>query len=267
MTRSDFKLITLLAVLAGFIWFRNTSWISTVDDTAPLLIVLPLFFWIGSPWKWKEKEETISTSWIVGAIACFLVGAVLDLTVLLAISWTLLFWAWLLARIIPDPNRSLTKLMVLPPMAFPWIALDANNVGWWFRLSGTWATDRFFRLIGSDVTSEGTSLVINGLPISVDAACAGLNTLQSMLIAGVLVAYILLKDTSRYWWNLPLLVLLAWFANTLRIIILATAALVKGPSFAMGAFHTWGGWLILMLMFVLCWLLFSLQEPRTNKRI
>ena len=56
---------------------------------------------------------------------------------------------------------------------------------------------------------------------------------------------------------LPILVAAAWIANTLRVILIAWAALEVGPAFAMGPFHEWGGWVIILVMFALCWLLFS----------
>ncbi len=264
MTRRDYSIITLLAILAGFIWLRNTSWITTFDDTVPLLIALPLFIWLGSPWKFKKEEDPLSGKWLVLTAVLFLTGILFNLTFILGLGWSALLWTWLSSRVEPGSNPSLSKLFVLPIMAFPWVIMDATNLGWWFRLSGAWVAAKFFILTGSDVQYAGTSVVINGLPISIEAACAGLNTLQSMLIAGSVVAYLLLKDTNRFWWNLPLLFIMAWAANTLRIILLASAALLVSPEFALGSFHTWGGWLILMVMFGMCWAIFSLQEPRTE---
>lgn len=262
MKRSDYGFLTLLALLAGFIWLRDLEWVSTFDDTIPLLVVIPLFIWIGYPWALKEKSEPFSQRSVAIAICCFLAGIILNLTLLLSISWTLLLWTWLSARVIPSEDRSLPKLTLLTLMAFPWVSLDADRVGWWFRISGAWAAAQSFQLFGYDVFYEGTNVTIDGLPISVEAACAGLNTLQSMLIAGTLVAYILLKDTSRFWWNIPFLFVISWIGNTLRIIVLSAAALIKGPEFALGAFHTWGGVAILLFTFVVCWLFFSIQVPR-----
>ncbi len=266
MKKSDYGLLTLLALLAGFIWLRDLEWVSTFDDTVPILIVLPLFFWIGSPWALKEEHGSLSPKIIAIAIACFLLGIILNLTILLSVSWTLILWAWLSVRVVPTAERSLPKLMTLTLMAFPWVSLDADRLGWWFRISGAWVAAQCFQLLGYDVFYEGTMVTIDGLPISVEAACAGLNTLQSMLIAGTLVAYLLLKDTPRFWWNIPLLFVVSWLGNTMRIIMLSAAALIKGPEFALGAFHTWGGMAILLFTFVVCWLLFSLQVPRKSEK-
>ena len=147
-------------------------------------------------------------------------------------------------------------------MSFPWVTLDMQQLGWYFRLSGAWTTAKIYTLLGYDVKYGGTTILIDQLPISVEAACAGLNTLQSMLIAGSVVAYIVLGETKRYWPNIALLVVMAWVANTSRILVLSAVALAFGREFALGAFHTWGGWFILVVMFILCWLLFELQVPK-----
>ena len=83
-----------------------------------------------------------------------------------------------------------------------------------------------------------------------------------MLIAGSMLAFIFLGKQPNYWRNLPALVALAWLANTFRILTLCIAALSAGPEFAQGVFHTWGGWLVLVLMFLLCWPLFAFQRTR-----
>jgi exosortase/archaeosortase family protein len=119
-------------------------------------------------------------------------------------------------------------------------------------------------MLGYNVDQQGTFLLIDGLPISIEEACAGLNTLQSMLIAGAMLNFIILGKTSLFWFNLPLLFVIGWVANTIRIIVITAAAIYISPKFAMGSFHTIGGWLVIVMMFVLCWIIFSLQEPKEN---
>lgn len=250
-----------LFIYAAFIWLRDTVWISTSDDTFPILVAIPLFFWIGSPWHFRKIAKPYSKQLFVAALLLFLGGVALNLTFLLALSWCLLLWNWVSSHVTDEMLPNVKKLMILPLMAFPWIALDANRLGWWFRLSGAWATEHFFSFLGADVSREGTLLVVNQVPISVEVACAGLNTLQSMLIAGSAVCYLILGNTNRYWANIPVLLGMAWLANTLRIILITAAAVWISTKFAKGNFHVLGGWMVILFMFALCWLIFSLQEP------
>lgn len=265
MSKLDWRVIGCLAILAAFIWLRDLSWSSTFDDTLPILVGIPLFYWVGRPWNLSRPQEQLPASALIITAVLILLGVIANSTILLTIGWVFLLWRWLSLRTPASEHSKLAKLLVLPLLSFPWITLDAQPVGWWFRLSGAQATGAVFSLLGLDVRVEGTQLFINGLPISVEAACSGMNTLQSLLIAGSLLAYLYLGSTNRYWWNLPLLFVIAWVANTFRIMILSGVALAVSPEFALGAFHFWGGWLVLVVMFFLCWLAFWLQEPAPEK--
>lgn len=263
MTTKDYGILTALGLLALFIWLRDVSWMSSAEDTLPILVAIPVFWWLGRPWHIvEEKPLELPTKPLILCVALFLSGIAGESTLALALGWTVLLWTWLRQRIIPQDHASVKKLLVLPLLSFPWITLDMQQLGWYFRLSGAWITAKLFAVLGFDVKYEGTTLLIEQLPISVEAACAGLNTLQSMLIAGSVVAYIILGDTNRYWPNLVFLILMAWIANTSRIVVISAVALAYGREFALGAFHTWGGWFILVMMFVISWLVFEAQAPK-----
>lgn len=260
MNRNDYFIILCLGALALFIWLRDLAWLSSGSDTLPILVAIPLFYWFGRPWHFIKSSSPLSTSKMAVGVFLLILGIIFNLTFLLAFGWTILLWSWLSLRLNPASLPSVKKLLVLPLMAFPWIVLDADRLGWWFRLSGAWVTAQFFALMGLNVFQEGTNILINKLPISVEAACAGLNTLQAMLIAGSLVDFIILGETSKYWWNLILLIAMAWLANVVRIIFICILGLAISPEFAMGSIHLWGGWFILCVMFVFCWIIFSIQQ-------
>jgi exosortase len=265
MSRLDLSVLSCLTVLAIFIWLRDLAWASTLDDTLPILMGIPLFYWIGRPWHLTQPQDRLSSSILVGTALLFLLGILFNSTLLLTLGWVYLLWSWLRLRTPQEEHAKIAKLLILPLLSFPWITLDARALGWWFRLSGAQATGAFFSTLGLDVKVVGTYLLVNGLPISVEAACSGLNTLQSLLIAGSFLAYVYLGNSARYWWNIPLLIVIAWIANTLRIVVISGVALAVSPEFALGAFHLWGGWLVLTAMFLLCWLAFYLQEPNARR--
>lgn len=260
MNRTELAVIISLALLALFIWLRDTTWMSTADDTLPILAALPIFIWIGSPWDFRDHPLPLSLKTITGSIVLFLLGILTNFTLLLALGWTLLLKAWIVSAFVPEPSRYLSKLLLLPVMAFPWISLDMDRIGWWFRLSGAWTTAKILAFFGFHVIQEGTNILINTIFINVEVACAGLNTLQSMTIAGSVAAYIILGNTHKYWWNLPVLVLIAWVSNTTRIIVLSLIAITVSPAFAESSFHLLGGWFILIIMFCFCWLFFAWQK-------
>lgn len=253
--------IGALIALAVLIWLRDRSWFGAAEEVLPALAALPLFYWLGQPWKFREKCGALSFPLVAAAVLAFLVGTAMNLTILMAAGWTLAVWAWLQTAIEPTEHWRTRRLLVLPFVAFPWITLDLQSVGWWFRLSGAWATEHLLSGAGLHVTREGTQMLVQGMPVSVNVSCSGLKVLQSLVVAGTLLAYTLLGKTSKYWWNVALLLPLAWLANTARIMAISLAAMTFGPEFAMGVFHSWGGLMVLVLMFLVSWGIFQFQVP------
>lgn len=267
MRKEDYSYLGVLAALAVYIWIRDLTWMSSIEDTLPIVVAIPMLIWIEWPWNLSSQPFEISKWHLSCGVLLLILGLVSSLTILLAIAWTLLLWSWMKKRLNLESHPHIFKLMVLPLMAFPWITLDAFKLGWWFRLSGAWATGHIFSFAGFDVTQQGTHILVNNLPVSVDLSCAGLNSLQSMLIAGTLLAYTILGDRRRYWLNILFLFVMAWISNTLRISMICAAALTFSPEFAMGPFHKTGGWLLLCLMFFLCWGFFTLQQPKSREQL
>ena len=258
MKTKDWLWLGGLATLAAWIWLRDRSWLSSAEEVLPILGALPLFAWLGAPWRFRPAPFSLYRPTLAAAGLGLVVGIATNLTLPLALAWTAALWSWLRPRLATDLTARASRLLVLPLMAFPWVTLDGATLGWWFRLSAAWAAEGVFHLIGFNVSREGTHLLVQGLPVSVDASCSGLKVLQAMLIAGTVIAFLQLGRTRSYWWSLPCLIVMAWVANTLRVITLSATALSFGSEFAAGWFHAWGGWFVLVLMFALCWTAFGL---------
>ena len=262
MKKEDWFWLGVLGAMAVFIWHRDLTWLGEAGEVVPIIAALPLFVWLGAPWRLRNDRFALHSGSLLVAGASFVLGVALNLTLLLAVAWTAALWSWIRSRVSAEKDcvMRLRRLLPLPLLAFPWITLDGGQVGWWFRLSAAWAVEHLFAVIGFAVSREGTHLIVESQPVSVDASCAGLKVLQCMLIAGTMLAFIQLGRRRQYWWTLPLLPLLAWTANTVRVTTLTVAALSFGPEFAQGWFHAWGGWLVLVLMFALCWICFSICD-------
>ncbi|MFA5205085.1 MAG: archaeosortase/exosortase family protein [Lentisphaeria bacterium] len=253
-----------LAMLAAFIWLRDLVWLNDPANTLPVLVGLPLMAWLGAPWELRRAPALVlAPRWALAGLGLFVIGTLTSLCVVLTAAWCCLLWSWLAPRLDAKRRPAAAKLMVLPFLSFPWIVLEGETVGFWFRLTGTQVTGWLYQGLGLNVTAIGTQLRIDGLPVDVGAACAGLNTLQAMLMAGAALAFLWLGNTRRYWWNLLLLLLLAWLANTLRVAFVCALGLSFGVELASGLIHTYGGWLVLMIMFLVCVAAFRWQRPET----
>jgi exosortase len=259
MKPRDYISLIALAALAAFIWLRDRTWISSADEVLPLLVAPVLFVWLAEPWRgWRVEKSNLKLSDLVVGALVFVLGLALDLTFLLAVAWIILLWSWLREKVSPEKIPATRRLLVLALLAFPWLALDLPSLGWWFRLSAAWSAEFFFQMFGFTVAREGTQIVIQNFPVDVSAACAGLKVLQAALVAGSVLAFVLLGRNRWYWPAVAVLPLVAWLANTLRVVMLSSVALTFGADAANGWFHEWGGWLVLVTMFGLCALLFAM---------
>jgi exosortase/archaeosortase family protein len=128
---------------------------------------------------------------------------------------------------------------------------EDQTVGWWFRLSGASLTGDIFSLIGYNVNVEGTQSEIDGFPISVEAACGGLQLLQVLMSGGIALHLIFYPKSKLFWIMLLILPLLAWISNTIRIVVILAWGVAFGAEAAAGIFHTWGAMLVLLIMLLL----------------
>ncbi len=256
-------LITLIAltILGAFIWLRDLSWTVDPSDTLPVLATFPLFLWLTWPWRWKTQPGSIPTGKIVIGLVFSLAGVVAESTLLLVVGWLVFFDIFQKTFLEKFSRRYLLLLL----FGFPWVIQDFPALGWLFRQSGAWAVDILFRVLGYDVTREGTMLYIGNLPLSIEPACAGLNVLQAMLVAGSLVICLTVPSGWRFGLAVASLLPLAWLANTMRIFMLGFVGVHFGSDFAMGWFHKWGGWAVLCVMYLLCQGLFRILSGPGEK--
>jgi exosortase/archaeosortase family protein len=249
-----------LALAAGavWIWCRDRAWTGDASETWPVLLALPVAWWLGSPWQVRAVPRPMRPGWFLLAAALGLAGVGLGLTLLLALAWCAAAQGFLEVHC----ERHDARLLLLAALAFPWITLDFPAAGWWFRQTGAWAAGGGLSLAGFDVQREGTLVLVEGQPMSVDAACAGWNALQAMLIAGAAVAVREVPAGARFALAVLSLPVLAWMANVARITMLGLIALGGGSDLATGPWHEWSGWLVLCAMFLLCrWWCARLSNP------
>ena len=252
------------ALLAAGIWLRHPLG-EAADALLPALAAFPLYFWISQPWRWRETRGQLRGGAAAAGGAALFLGATLDSTLLLALGWSGLWHAWVRSEVREGSFAGALRPLVLLTCGFPWLGTEGQVIGWWFRYSGAWASEGLFAALGLAVTRDGTFLNVQGMPLAVDEACSGLNALQAMLVAGSVLALTVLPGW-RFWLGMALLPLLAWLANLMRIMTIGITGLSFGPDAAMGWFHTWGGWAVLMLMFGLCSAVFHLIARGTPMR-
>ncbi|WP_309383882.1 archaeosortase/exosortase family protein [Cerasicoccus frondis] len=261
------RMLVLGAALAVFLliaWSRPMVLRLPTDSSWPLLIGLLLAYWLGRPWTLRERAEPIGAGWLALAVMLYAIGLLAEYLLAVALGWTLLLLAWIRAFWRGPKQPGAWSTLAL--FSFPWIASDFGALGWYFRLSGAWVSEQFFAGLGFSIRREGTLLDIQGLPVAIEPACAGMNLLPALMLTGAAVGLVFLGGRSRFWIFLALLFPLAWLANTIRICVISGVALTWGSQFASGFFHTWGALLVLGVMFVGCVALARALQPAASER-
>jgi len=107
-------------------------------------------------------------------------------------------------------------------------------------------------LFGYRVASSGTTLFIDQYELLVAAACAGMNSLFSLLAIGLFYIYLRHRSDWRYALVLAVLVIpVAIAANLLRVILLLLITKYLGNRVAQGILHEAAGLTMFMLALVL----------------
>lgn len=133
-------------------------------------------------------------------------------------------------------------LFLVPPPHFL-IGSITNSRKLWLS---TTAVDMLSAL-GFDVARSGTTLYIDQYELLVADACAGINSLFSLLAIGCFYIYLLHRADWRYCALLAVLVVpIAVFANLVRVLLLMLVTHYFGDAIAQGPFHKLAG----VVMFV-----------------
>ena len=95
MKLKDWLWLAALTAFAALIWGRDRSWVGNASEVLPILGALPVFLWLGAPWRFAATPFALRSPTLGLAVGLFTAGILFNLTLLLALSWTLAVWSWL----------------------------------------------------------------------------------------------------------------------------------------------------------------------------
>lgn len=226
-----------LAVLAFHIWNRDPTWRLVAPEAPFLALAFPAFALLGAPWRVGEPRSP-SLRAAAATSALLVVGHLLDSTLLLAAAWSCLLAITLASSGVATDHPRPWTIFVLAATGFPWIATDLAGIAWPFRVSAAAVVAAVLGGLGHPAAAVGPLVHLDGIAISVDAACSGLGTLQACLLPAAFLQA--LPDSPR---RSPLALLalvigLAWLTNVTRVVALTGVVLGFGPAAARGPAHT-----------------------------
>ncbi|BCU79567.1 hypothetical protein llg_42820 [Luteolibacter sp. LG18] len=253
-----------MAGLAAAIWLRDRQWMLAPADTLPLMLGLPLMAFLGQPWCISEVPRPVAAwRWLVGG-GLLGFGWTTAMLTSMAAGWAVLAGCWMERGFVPTHGKQ--RLVWIGLLSFPWLVIDWPGIGWAYRLSGAAFVEQVFSVLAMPVSRDGVTLEVVGMPVEVQAACAGWNLLQLCLLTGLASGAVDLRRTSRFGILLGALPLVAWLANSVRIFLLAVAGLSWGAGVASGPLHTPIALLVLLLVLVSTRGFAAVLEPKTVVR-
>jgi len=133
----------------------------------------------------------------------------------------------------------------------PWPAIILNALTLPLQLLAARLSTSSLQMMNLPVYREGNVIFLPHATLEVVEACSGIRSLVSLLALAVMFAYM----TQRHIWKMAVLVVsatpIAIIANAFRIWGTGVLAHVYGPQAAEGFYHTFAGWLVFVIAFVL----------------
>jgi EpsI family protein len=129
--------------------------------------------------------------------------------------------------------------IVMNAIAFPLQMFAARTAAFWLYN------------FGIPVLREGNVIVLAEVTLEVAEACSGIRSLQALLAIGTVYAYFTQSDLWKRWTLVVLAVPIAIAANAFRVSGTGVLAQYWGAEAAMGFYHTFAGWLVFVMTFIL----------------
>jgi len=145
---------------------------------------------------------------------------------------------------------------LLFPLAFlvfmiPLPAIVLNAVAFPLQLFAAESATFCMQLAGIPVLREGNTIVLSNTTLEVVEACSGIRSLQALLALGAVYGYFTRKAVWKRWALLALSIPIAIAANAFRVAGTGFLAHFIGPEAAQGFYHTFAGWIVFAVAFVL----------------
>ena len=271
MTRGRIGLNHLVAtgVLAAFAFlYRDviaklvSDW-ATDDNYSHGFLIVPVALYLA----WERRRRLLSAPMqpsllglivILGSLATLIagvLGAELFLTrvsMIGVVGGAILFvLGWQHLRVLAFPIAFLLLMVPIPAIIF-------NQIAFPLQLTASEFGEATLNLFTIPVLREGNIIILANTTLEVAEACSGIRSLISLLTLGIVYGYF----TDPRGWVRTVVALstipIAIIANGMRVAGTGIAAHYYGPEAATGFFHTFSGWLVFVVAFVMLFVVMRL---------
>lgn len=268
----------LIFLYQDVLWGMGSDWNNNPDYSHGFLVPFLSAYFIWERWGALTTEEKPAPSvWGIGLLAVGLFSLVVGLigaelyvqrmslivvlsgVVLLILGWKYL---WLLSL----PIGFLIFMIPLPAIVVNMIAFPLQ------LFAAQTATFCLFSL-GIPVLREGNLIMLAHTTLEVAEACSGLRSLLSLLALGTVYGYFSQDVMWKRWLLVILSIPIAIIANAARVTGTGILAHYFGAESAEGFYHTFEGWLVFVVAFVLLFICgvilgkIGRRVPATQRRV
>jgi exosortase len=157
---------------------------------------------------------------------------------------------WRFLRVLLFPLAFLLLMIPIPAIVFNQISLP-------LQLLASKAAESTLQIVHIPVLREGNVIVLANTSLEVAEACSGIRSLISLVTLAIVYGYF---TDARVWARVVLTlaaVPVAVVSNAARVAGTGVAAHYYGPEVAEGFFHTFSGWMLFLVAFMM---LFAIQK-------
>lgn len=156
----------------------------------------------------------------------------------------LLIGGWAYLRLVAFPLAFLIFMIPLP-------AIVVNTIAFPLQLFAAKTATFCLYSLGIPVLREGNVIMLAGTTLEVAEACSGLRSLLALLALGTVYGYFSQETQWKRWTLVILSVPIAIAANAFRVSGTGILAHYFGIEAAEGFYHTFEGWIVFVVAFVL----------------
>jgi exosortase D (VPLPA-CTERM-specific) len=245
------------------------QWLAN-DDFSHGILIVPVAVYLGWQKRGQLMAVPIRTDWralslmlvagfvyVVGELGAELFTVRVSL-LLFVIGFTWLLYGPAILKVLRFPLAFLFLMLPLPGFIYRNLTFPLQLV------SSKWSV-QLLQLAGVSAYREGNVIDLGFMTLQVVEACNGLRFILPLLTLGVLFAYFGRKALWKRLLLVAATVPIAMLANVLRISGTGILAAHWSPEAAEGFFHSFSGWLLFMVCFLL-FALFNLVLTRLPRR-
>ena len=256
----DGILAVLLTIILGFLYYDVLAgllydWDNDPDYSHGFLVPFISAYFV---WERLKKLKTLTVNpngWgipflgigalmlVVGSVGAELFTQRLSLIVVLG-SLVLLILGRDFLRCFSLPIAFLVFMIPLP-------AIVVNTIAFPLQLFAAQTAAFCLFNLGIPVLREGNLIYLATATLEVAEACSGLRSLMALLALGSVYGYFSQSITWKRWALVVISIPIAILANVFRVTGTGVLANYWGPEAAEGFYHTFEGWLVFVVAFVL----------------